>query len=735
MYSYYHSLLLKAEEKLHQAEWRLGKASTPFNPPLEFTSRNHHFLPMRSEWLRILSEGPVPDEITISRGGAERWAFQKLHAAISRSRKICEVLMSCLYVCGYNHIGDVDWGTVMGRWFVFDLYGVSIPNLKYHCVWLSNRKRDCPIDRSSKIGDLDGLLVDGRVRTWMLRKIDRGGWNAWRLSETCFQGLKRGFPSMREDEVNQAITSFGEGISVSPPKPLLPLIEAVRRTAREIFGKEGITFSECDLNYAQGRRAVYEQSIEAGGGLGYVYRRCLTSGKTTAWFNPGELLRYERRVDRFEQPRAVYGTEWDWVLMRQTFSEVVPLSEFMDLDRRLRVKVSAIYEPLKVRLITKGEGDYYCHLKPLQQRMWECLQRFECFRLTGQECSTEDVQSCLNKPGPWSLSRMLVSGDYKDSTNTLSIWLTKAAYTEAAGDFQTLAMFNACLGTQIIESGLRGKSAWPQNNGQLMGSPLSFPILCVINAAIGRLAYERVTGETWRLDQLPMLVNGDDFLARMDRRTQSEWDNLAHEVGWELSVGKSYYHHDYCQINSQTRLVYWQRDCGQFRAILGRRIPYVNMGLLHQMGKHAVQHDDFDGTENPLDWRERWSSLAHLGKIWCDRAREVLRVNLERRLQDLKGLGRIPMFWNLDNPPHQGGLGLGGSYSLYTARQAVKYMKTPSVESLSVLYQMALVSGDEEYWRPSKGRKEPEPLVIRTFGRKISDERLLIESVRPARWI
>jgi hypothetical protein len=90
-----------------------------------------------------------------------------------------------------------------------------------------------------------------------------------------------------------------------------------------------------------------------------------------------------------------------------------------------------------------------------------------------------------------------------------------------------------------------------QTTGQLMGSTLSFPILCVVNLTAYWRALERYLGKDIDVRDLPVLVNGDDILFRADDDLYDLWQKEIRDVGFELSLGKNYIHPEYLTVNSQ----------------------------------------------------------------------------------------------------------------------------------------------------------------------------------------
>jgi len=124
-----------------------------------------------------------------------------------------------------------------------------------------------------------------------------------------------------------------------------------------------------------------------------------------------------------------------------------------------------------------------------------------------------------------------------------------------------------------------------QVNGQLMGSTLSFPILCVVNIvcywrALNRYRREIGLPPVKNPRDLPVLVNGDDILFRTDPTLYSLWREEIKISNLKLSVGKNYVHPTYLTINSlffkHTR--YTSPD--GLRRNRFDEIPYFNVGLL-----------------------------------------------------------------------------------------------------------------------------------------------------------
>jgi hypothetical protein len=97
-----------------------------------------------------------------------------------------------------------------------------------------------------------------------------------------------------------------------------------------------------------------------------------------------------------------------------------------------------------------------------------------------------------------------------------------------------------------------------QTNGQLMGSLLSFPILCLANAAtLAHLLNED-------LDEIEACINGDDILFVANLRQIKRWKKIASGFGLIPSIGKNYCSNDFGTINSQ---LFWRTPSKKFEFI------------------------------------------------------------------------------------------------------------------------------------------------------------------------
>jgi hypothetical protein len=209
----------------------------------------------------------------------------------------------------------------------------------------------------------------------------------------------------------------------------------------------------------------------------------------------------------------------------------------------LPVRVEPVTEPLKVRTITAGIGQTFS-LKPLQRAMWHALGEEEQFCLTH---GTNNLETAIDKIYQNSESDdVWISGDYTAATDSFPLEATRAlmeGILESIEHEPTKRWAMKEISPHLLvypeDSGLEPVI---QRSGQLMGSFLSFPLLCLLNDC---------TAQSIGLKSSKYLINGDDILMRTTADKYESWKEKVHEFGLKLSAGKNYIHSDFGTVNSQ----------------------------------------------------------------------------------------------------------------------------------------------------------------------------------------
>lgn len=220
---------------------------------------------------------------------------------------------------------------------------------------------------------------------------------------------------------------------------------------------------------------------------------------------------------------------------------------------------------------------------PLQKDAWRTLVEKEEFSLIGEPLSEQHLiaidqgtASLLSAVGLGDIVfHKWVSGDYSAATDGLSLAISQIAmeeYLRARGipfgsDLWEIA--TKVLGAHEIHYGkddpklsAQDRAALPDSyvmkNGQLMGSPLSFPILCAIHYVAYRTALKRFViakGGDWSKAlklPMPVRVNGDDILVKCnDEFYHHYWKPAIDAIGFTLSAGKNYVSDKFLTVNSE----------------------------------------------------------------------------------------------------------------------------------------------------------------------------------------
>lgn len=289
--------------------------------------------------------------------------------------------------------------------------------------------------------------------------------------------------------------------------------------------------------------------------------------------------------------------------------------------------VIPLSEPLKVRTITTGPALLYYLSKPLQIKFWEHLQQFPQFILTGeplQEHHLHDIiaqEKLLEQKLKFDLQfDQWVSGDYSAATDNLDIHYTLLCFDGFAATAKTrlseeyfratrIALephelcYNSNESPNLMDFLIEKKIPFrrkpgvydiviDQKNGQLMGSPLSFPFLCIINLIVYWISLEEYTKLSIKVHSLPVRVNGDDILFRSNNKFYAIWKQNVARVSFLLSMGKNYIHRNILTVNSV--MYYFKFNGVKPGEPMGsghtfEEITYLNIGLLTAQSKSTMR--------------------------------------------------------------------------------------------------------------------------------------------------
>lgn len=254
-------------------------------------------------------------------------------------------------------------------------------------------------------------------------------------------------------------------------------------------------------------------------------------------------------------------------MMKQSDSNTFKLEfEAYPPEGPLPVRVEPIREPLKVRTITAGIGDTFC-LKPFQHAMWQALGEEPQFCLTHGtnrlDLAIQRIYSESESDDVW------ISGDYTAATDSFSIEASEAllkGILESIDHEPTRRWALKEISPHLlIYPKSSGLSPVLQKSGQLMGSLLSFPLLCLLNDC---------TARSIGLSPKKYLINGDDILMRANAQKYPVWKECVKNFGLSLSLGKNYIHKSFGTVNSQL-ILEDKVQCSGKQRVLDRRVQVL----------------------------------------------------------------------------------------------------------------------------------------------------------------
>jgi len=372
------------------------------------------------------------------------------------------------------------------------------------------------------------------------------------------KGSKRAWPALSDKKKIAALRKHQERLS--QPHGYLPTdVEShIERVSKRTF--KSLAFHDSS-KFIPSSSACSQASRQNGGALSLFAKFDLDHHLESKDAKVmGKLPALNQGLNSWRQ------SQWNFAL-REAIRGMQPDSEgyFPALD----VEVMAIPEPSKFRIITKGCGYLYTALQPLQGEMLRCW-KVSAHSTMRDEDLTNRVQEMHNRlPNV----PMWCSVDYEAATDLLKRDATMAVLRQ----IEKLHP----LGELAFQSAFAGRATYPDlktpdgkieaviaGEGQLMGHPLSFPMLCVINLSVYLCALERWVEDArrfggygnpqmvWRERESRelakyVIVNGDDMLFKCHDSFYSIFIKTANDAGFKISAGKNYLSPDMCMINSQ----------------------------------------------------------------------------------------------------------------------------------------------------------------------------------------
>ncbi len=570
--------------------------------------------------------------------------FMDLRGGVDRARDALNCVLEALCLLGYDVRSKLSERHrkvfLLTYGLGFGITGTAVSWLKFHFAYLfskGTRQEELPNppkDLPGKPGVLGGGILY-RVFQSLVTKAD------WSALVTLLQ-MKKGMPKVPESFIS--LTLLGHLEAMSKPDyleedPLLDILsEQVARTVDELPFK-GVGDLEFLIPSMSGH---YEMTGVKMGACAYLHKR------------------FEDCEDSL---RMWYSAKQNRCF--QWYQKVLP-STWLDNfngdfeDPLYNSRPVALPEPLKVRVITKGPSGPYYLCRYLQKVIHSQLRRMPGFELIGSPVTEEYLEQRLRWDW-YDEGGCMLSGDYKEATNNIRSRLSERCVQELGVKLGLSARWMHVLRTALtghvidyrakdLPKGYDGPLRIVQQRGQLMGSPVSFPILCIINMAVCRFFLECARNQNGiTVKKSGICVNGDDVLLIANKEQYPLWKSIVSAAGLEPSIGKNYVDRRFCIINSELYR-YWQDD------LFGERhfayTPYVNMGLL--LGRSRTRQSDereLQVSANDLSSRHR-----DLLRGWDVEMRDSLTTAFLRHHKDL--LAKVPEGMSYFLPRDCGGLGI-----------------------------------------------------------------------------
>lgn len=375
-------------------------------------------------------------------------------------------------------------------------------------------------------------------------------------------------------------------------------------------GDDGPRPSGRDVHVAS-TSACYESTVKDGGQRGHLAKVYAGDRMISTEYDLHSMKWFPRVVIdgvlRFNTVVTFYSPRVDGFLESVVQDEVRLWDDLGGVPRsgvRLPCMIQGIIEPLKVRVISKGPAAPYYLAKSFQKALHSLMRRMDCFRLIGRPMSPTDLLDLDAHSVRLRMfeGRSWFSIDYSAATDGLSARLSAAIlarlFPSGMSQWERARLMSVLAPHRCEYPPKTGIEPVDEVNGQLMGSILSFPILCLANLGLF-LAVIRNDSRPLKDKLAGVLVNGDDMLYVAPPSLYGEHAALGKKCGLELSVGKSYVHPTFASANStcfHAPLDQKPRFNSAFTRTSVRQVNFLNTGLFFGNSK-VMRVDSIAGSD------------------------------------------------------------------------------------------------------------------------------------------
>jgi hypothetical protein len=445
-------------------------------------------------------------------------------------------------------------------------------------------------------GSLDSHLLSGPAYRWFETRTreptdrDDDSYRDRRLSIlNSLTGLKKAQPEVSRTTVRKAVEKWGPALfepRTTKEKPTVSDWDELEGVVVEIVGhlREKLHRAYVPIPIPS-TKARLDSARKEGGALGAwikeVESRLREVGPGGIWdgFSDGapraDFSADTACLDPFWSfyPQVVLAADHEDGRSHVVVANVpwVPLLELLEhFATPLVVEPTGLPEPFKVRVISKGPTMPYWVCQVIQKAVHGALQDLPEFQLT-RESPDRDIEDLLTGvlgTGLLSPNLFYVSGDYTGATDNLHPGVSNlvghhlGSAMDLTPDLADLFL-RALTGHVLVSSdGAERGQKW----GQLMGSNVSFPVLCIANLALTIMALRRSEGTFSspkrgvvaprrflgrEVGRSGILINGDDIGFIASDVSYAEWSRVTSLFGLSPSVGKNFRSRDFIQLNSQ----------------------------------------------------------------------------------------------------------------------------------------------------------------------------------------
>jgi len=220
-------------------------------------------------------------------------------------------------------------------------------------------------------------------------------------------------------------------------------------------------------------------------------------------------------------------------------SKNIYFPQFPSTEQLPEVRTVSVAKALGSRMVTCASANVRV-LKPLQVALWKALGYKKQFAAT-HGVTMQNCIELLEFPGP---DDFLLSGDYESATDNMNMDLSNEILFGILSEIDHEPTKAWCIyenGKHIIHYPLWTQiSPIEQTVGQLMGSLLSFPLLCLANDVI--TSFVGIENKQ---------INGDDLLCYTSKEKINHWRLVGKQCGLEPSIGKNFVSKIFGTFNSQ----------------------------------------------------------------------------------------------------------------------------------------------------------------------------------------